>query len=80
MHIFVTKHMKQTKLCMLNHFEYVDEINATSKNIVVVLLPRIFVATHFQKTPRAEKRHDRMSAQHDLIFSEVEHVIFDKLG
>ena len=48
MHLIVTQHMKQRKLCMLNHFAHVGIINITSAFVVMVLLLGLFIAAHFK--------------------------------
>ena len=56
--IFVTYHMKQHELCMLNHFACFGVINIASALVVVVLLLRLFVTTHLKNRP------DRKSCTH----------------
>ena len=45
--LFVTQHMKQNDLCVLNHLAYVGLSNIASVFVIVVLLPQLFVAAHF---------------------------------
>ena len=51
MHLFVTQHMKQRKLYMLNNFVCVGVIEITSAFVVVVLLRRLLVVTHLKNLP-----------------------------
>ena len=52
--LFMTQHMKQTKLCMLNHFACVGLNQHCFSIFITVLLLYIFVATRFKKI-RVEK-------------------------
>ena len=52
MHLLVTEHMKQLKLCMLNHFAHVGVVKVTSAFFVVVLLRTLFVTKRFKKQSR----------------------------
>ena len=45
--LFVTQHMKQNDLCVLNHLAYVGLSNIASAFVVVVLLPQLFVVARF---------------------------------